>query len=133
MARVPRRAIPYRLAVSEPAYTPISASPTTAPVLPVRLHLERTKELQIDWSDGVKSVFPLGTLRTHCPCASCKVFREEQATRKSRLTLLPGNYAGDLAAVGAQMVGNYALRIDWSDGHASGIYSFEFLAGLRGK
>jgi len=27
----------------------------------------------------------------------------------------------------AELVGNYALRIDWSDDHGSGIYSFEYL------
>ena len=30
----------------------------------------------------------------------------------------------------AEMVGNYAIRIDWSDGHASGIYSFQYLRDI---
>jgi DUF971 family protein len=49
------------------------------------------------------------------------------------LTLLPGNYSGVLSATKAEMVGNYALRIEWSDGHASGIYSFEHLWSIRPK
>ena len=40
-------------------------------------------------------------------------------TKKPLLTILPGNYAKPLAALSAEMVGNYALRIDWSDDHGS--------------
>jgi ATP-binding protein involved in chromosome partitioning len=29
-----------------------------------------------------------------------------------------------------EYVGNYAIRIDWSDGHNSGIYAFRFLRDL---
>ena len=51
----------------------------------------------------------------------------EQRKKKTSLTILPGNYAQPLTAVGAELVGNYALRIDWSDAHGSGIYSFQYL------
>ena len=37
-----------------------------------------------------------------------------------------------LTATGAELVGNYAIRIDWSDGHSSGIYSWAFLRELHG-
>jgi DUF971 family protein len=47
--------------------------------------------------------------------------------KKPLLTILPGNYARPLSAVAAELVGNYALRIDWSDEHGSGIYSFQYL------
>jgi DUF971 family protein len=47
--------------------------------------------------------------------------------KKPLLTILPGNYAKPLAALSAELVGNYALRIDWSDEHGSGIYSFQYL------
>ena len=65
--------------------------------------------------------------RSRCPCAACKATREEQAKSKSRLNILPGNYSGALTAVSAERVGNYAIRIDWSDNHGSGIYSFDYL------
>lgn len=116
------------------APTPPSPTPSTstAPLPGVqRLHLDREKQLDVTWADGTCSVFTLGYLRAHCPCASCKKFREEQASRKTLLTLLPGNYSGAIRAQNAEMVGNYALRIDWSDGHSSGIYSFEYLWGIR--
>jgi DUF971 family protein len=31
------------------------------------------------------------------------------------------------------LVGNYALRIDWSDTHGSGIYSFQYLREICPK
>lgn len=107
--------------------------PAPTPPMPgvQRLHLDREKLLEVTWADGTRSVFTLGYLRSHCPCASCKKFREEQASRKTLLTLLPGNYSGAIRAQNAEMVGNYALRIDWSDGHGSGIYSFEYLWSIR--
>lgn len=98
---------------------------------PQRLHLDRARQLEITWADGQQSIYSLSYLRSNCPCASCRKFRDEQQTRKSLLTILPGNYTGALHAVKAEMVGNYAIRIDWSDDHGSGIYSFEYLHGIR--
>lgn len=109
----------------------LPSSVDTAPPVPAKLHLDRQRQLEVTWPDGQHSVYSLTYLRTHCPCASCRKFREEQTERKSRLTLLPGNYAGTLTATKAEMVGSYALRIEWSDGHASGIYSFEHLWDIR--
>ena len=34
-------------------------------------------------------------------------------------------YQPALKMLGVEPVGNYAIRIDWSDGHKTGIYSFE--------
>lgn len=94
---------------------------------PLRLHLKKDQRLEIDWQDGVRSVYSLAYLRAQCPCAACKAQREEQARRKTRLNILPGNYTGELTVRSAEKVGNYAIRIDWSDDHGSGIYSFDYL------
>jgi DUF971 family protein len=99
----------------------------TPQITPIRLDLKKTERLQIDWQDGLKSIYPLSLLRSLCPCAVCKTQREEQAKRKSLLNILPGNYSGEIQAVHAELVGNYALRIEWSDKHDSGIYSFQYL------
>ena len=92
-------------------------------ITPVRMHLNKEEGLEIDWKDGKKSVYTLSLLRSMCPCAQCRTTRGQ----KSKLMILPGNYSGKLTAIGAEMVGNYAIRIDWSDEHGSGIYSFEYL------
>ena len=115
-------------------------------LMPARIHADRAaRELQIEWQDGHRCVYPISYLRTMCPCASCKVVRQgsgsaagasatpapgaaaEQPKKKLSLTILPGNFSAPLAAVSAELVGNYALRIEWSDQHASGIYSFQYL------
>jgi len=105
----------------------------TSATTPIRLDLQKHAQLAIDWQDGRRSVYPISYLRTKCPCASCKQARLEQAAApKSRLSLrvLPGSLDQPLAATSAELVGGYALRIDWSDGHSSGIYSFEYLRSI---
>jgi DUF971 family protein len=98
--------------------------------IPKRLSLKKNEKLEIEWQDGQKSVYQISYLRSMCPCAQCKALREEQRQRKSLLRVLPGNYSQPLSAVSAELVGNYALRIDWSDEHATGIYSFEYLRDI---
>lgn len=94
---------------------------------PIRLNLKRDQKLEIDWEDGHKSIYTISYLRSMCPCAQCKAMREEQRQSRSLLRVLPGDHSKPLAAENAELVGNYALRIDWSDRHGSGIYSFDYL------
>jgi DUF971 family protein len=105
---------------------------TDTRTIPVRLDLKRDEKLVIEWKDGVVSTYTLSLLRSRCPCAACKVVRQDQQQKKPLLQILPGNYSKPLAAVSAELVGNYALKIAWSDDHDSGIYSFEFLREIAG-
>lgn len=104
----------------------------TPATTPTRLDLQKDRQLTIGWQDGRQSVYPTMYLRSMCPCAQCKITRQEQAAKPRGLSLrvLPGNHTGPLTAASAELVGGYALRIDWSDGHASGIYSFEYLRSI---
>jgi len=95
--------------------------------IPVRLDLKRDEKLEIQWKDGVVSVYSISLLRSRCPCAECKTVRQDKQGKKPLLQILPGNYANPLSALSAELVGNYALKIEWSDSHGSGIYSFEYL------
>jgi len=102
-----------------------------ARITPLRLNLKRDEKLEIQWQDGHVSNYPVRYLRKHCPCAACKTFREEQASKpRTSLTVFSKTAEGPLAATGAELVGGYAIRIDWSDQHNSGIYSFEFLRSI---
>jgi DUF971 family protein len=101
---------------------------TTEQTTPTRLDLKRDEKLEIHWQDGVKSTYPLTLLRKMCPCAGCKEFREAEAHRPKRsLTILPDTFTSNPTVVDAQLVGNYALKIAWSDKHDTGIYSFQYL------
>ena len=53
-----------------------------------------------------------------------------QAQKKTSLKIFPAIIRAPVTAVGAEMVGNYAIRIDWSDQHGSGIYSFQYLRDI---
>lgn len=102
----------------------------TPQTTPIRLDLNRQTQLEIVWQDGRRCVYPLAYLRSMCPCATCKGVREEDTFDKSKkplLRILPGNYAEPITATAARRVGNYAIAIDWSDDHGSGIYSYEYL------
>jgi len=102
---------------------------------PTKLDLKKDEKLSIHWQDGAQSVYSLSLLRTMCPCALCRIVREgrdphqilQADSPKTRLTVLPGNFAEPLSVISASLVGNYALKIAWSDDHDSGIYSFEYL------
>ena len=96
-------------------------------MMPKALNLKRDEKLEIVWETGKVTTFPLAYLRTMCPCAACKEVRAEKSSKKTSLTILPGNYSAPLSVVGVERIGNYALRIDWSDQHSSGIYSYQYL------
>jgi len=80
--------------------------------------------LGIDWSDGEQGRWRLATLRRHCPCASCV----DEWSGKALLD--PSAVADDITASRVESVGLYALRIDFSDGHNTGIYNYPYLRDL---
>lgn len=95
---------------------------------PVHLDLKRNEALTVVWSDGTESRYPIEYLRKMSPSAETRQLREEMA--RNPLTVLPSNVAahrGPISAVDATMVGNYAVRISFSDGHDTGIYSWRYL------
>ena len=99
-------------------------------IQPVGLDLALPEqELRIQWGDGVASIFSMQFLRQNCPCASCRTERDKQAASKSLLPILSAAQAAAASATctGGQLVGNYAIQLDWSDGHSTGIYDFRLL------
>lgn len=101
--------------------------------VPASIDVSKSKGITIRWADGAASDFPISLLRSMCPCAKCKEARNEKQTRKTLLRVLPGNYAGELAMLQVELVGNYAIKITWSDAHDTGIYSFAYLRELAGN
>lgn len=108
---------------------PEPEQPRSEAIRPLEFDLDRHRALCIRWADGHECKVPLALLRRECPCATCRQEREAQS--KNPLHVLRQS-AGDDAAVveGAELVGNYALRIRWRDGHDTGIYEHVFLRAL---
>jgi len=95
---------------------------------PRHLDLDKDKGLTIDWDDGHRSFYSIALLRRLSPSADMRELRAEQ--QRNPLTVLPSSAAqheGPITAVDAQLVGNYAIRITFSDGHDTGIFSWQYL------
>jgi DUF971 family protein len=80
--------------------------------------------IQITWEDDHISDYSADYLRRRCPCAVCKENPERIKTGVLPLEIL-GNQKIDILS--AQPIGWYALQFNFSDQHATGIYSHEFL------
>lgn len=95
-------------------------------VTPAQLDLQKDAGLTVVWSDGVRSYYPIGHLRRLSPSADARELRKH--IRANPLTVLPsGGATGPLVATDAELIGNYALRIAFSDGHRTGIYTWDYL------
>ncbi|GAB4186159.1 MAG: hypothetical protein Kow00105_00590 [Phycisphaeraceae bacterium] len=98
-----------------------------AEVRPTKLELKKDTALTIHWSDGRVSVYPIAYLRKMSPSAEARELRKEM--ERNPLTVLPASASssGPLTAVGIEPVGRYAVRIRFSDGHETGLYSWRYL------
>lgn len=100
---------------------PASGSSATTPE---KIAQKSETELLIRWADGVESTFQVRALRLACGCAACI----DEWTGEN--TLDPESVPADIHPVKIEPVGRYAIQIDWSDGHVTGIYPFERLRAL---
>jgi DUF971 family protein len=89
--------------------------------------LRTEKALQIQWTDGACTRSDFWKLRTECQCAGCVDERTGQRT------LDPESVPADVAVERMDLVGNYAVRIHWSDGHSTGLYTWDRLRNLSDK
>jgi DUF971 family protein len=82
-------------------------------------------ELAIRWNDGGEDFIPLAKLRRHCPCAGCKGETDilGNVYKNPETKLSPTAF--ELKRIVS--VGSYAIQPVWADGHATGIYSFDYL------
>lgn len=90
-------------------------------VYPVEMTAVDGTRLRLKWNDGHESVYPPAYLRFYCSCAHC--VNETTGVRAIREKDIPAN----IHPLEAVPVGRYAVQIKWSDGHSTGIYSFEHL------
>jgi DUF971 family protein len=88
---------------------------------PESLDVTESGDLRVVWPGGVEAKIPAFALRDACPCAECV---EEGTGRK---ILDPSTIPADVRFSELRPVGNYAVQIFWSDGHSTGIYSWQTL------
>lgn len=94
---------------------------------PQSLTVERAAGLlRIVWQDGHVGTYPLTWLRSNCPCATCREERRAAALDTNELKLFSGPLPS-AAISAAELVGHYAVRFSWEDGHNTGIYVFSAL------
>jgi DUF971 family protein len=91
---------------------------------PTAIEQAGPRGLRIAWADGHESILDVRRLRLACGCAACV----DEWTGEDRLD--PGAVPEDVRPLRIQPVGRYAIQIDWSDGHATGIYPFRRLREL---
>lgn len=93
---------------------------------PVHLDLKKDKGLTVQWADGSGSYYSIAYLRRMSPSADMRELRKAMA--RNPLTVVPGAAGGgEIVVTEAELVGNYALKLAFSDGHATGIYSWAYL------
>jgi ATP-binding protein involved in chromosome partitioning len=102
----------------------VDAKPQDPASTPTSIRQQGPRELAIDWADGQVSSFDVRELRLACACASCV----DEWTGANRLD--PSSVPEDVRPRSIQAVGRYAIQIDWSDGHSTGIYPFRRLREL---
>ncbi len=98
---------------------------TADTVTPIEIGRANAHDVRIKWQDGHESIYLARELRLACPCAACV----DEVTGKARLiaTSIPQN----VYPLKIDLIGRYAISIQWSDGHNTGIYAFEYLRKLK--
>jgi DUF971 family protein len=88
------------------------------------------RAMQITWQDEHNSIYDLTYLRRACPCAECQPWKEGVGP----IGVSPDkvlNAVGDLQAPSdVTAVGGYAIQFHWTDGHAHGIYDWNYLRDI---
>ena len=110
---------------------PTPLDPRKIPVS-VKVQVSTGAGVDITWGDGHTSHYDFAFLRDKCPCATCNDERNKKAAATSMtggLVALP-MFKPKATARRANAVGNYAIHIEFSDGHSTGIYSFDLLRTL---
>lgn len=82
--------------------------------------------LTIRWSNNSSSHYPYAGLRAVCPCVECKGGHGNMGKPPDpRIVRDTPSNAINIERIA--QVGSYAIQIIWSDGHNTGIYTWEML------
>jgi DUF971 family protein len=93
-------------------------------LIPREIGKANERDVKITWQDGHVSVYPARPLRLSCPCAGCV----DEVTGELRVD--PAHIPQNVKPLNVELIGRYAISIHWSDGHQTGIYTFEQLRNI---
>src|ERR1700674_695751 len=99
----------------------------------VKIHVSTGAGVDITWTDGHQSHYDFAYLREECPCATCN---DERGKKQAFAAVAPSSSAvlpmvkAKPRAQSATVMGNYAVQIRFSDGHSTGIYSYDQLRSI---
>jgi DUF971 family protein len=93
-------------------------------IQPVQIIEESDSEITITWSDDSESHYTAAHLRRSCPCAGCV---NEWTGEKM---LKPEDVSDDITIDRTALVGRYAVNFQFSDGHETGLFSFNYLKSI---
>jgi DUF971 family protein len=97
---------------------------------PVEIEVTPDATLRIRFSDGKVGACTLAALRQACPCAACREQRAERA-QQTLPTAVPADEQDRMVRLlNMALVGRYAIRVEWADGHDTGIYEYGLLREL---
>lgn len=100
--------------------------------IPTALERDDQGALVITWSDDCRTRTTAAELRKSCPCATCREKKSDGGSESNPMMLpvISLQEAQPLTINSMRPVGNYAYNIAFSDGHDSGIFTFDFLRAL---
>ena len=99
------------------------AGPDSDPLVPVRIVVHKvSRVLEIQYGDGRSFRLPFEFLRVYSPSA------EVRGHGPGQEVLQVGKAEVDVNSL--ETVGHYAIQPKFSDGHATGIYSWDYLHRL---
>ena len=84
-------------------------------------------EIAIRWTGGRETFYPASRLRAASPSAETQGERDIFGSQHGGHG--PRDFSG-VTVLHWERIGNYALRFDFSDGHRTGLYSYEYLLAL---
>lgn len=98
---------------------------------PVEIQRDHQGQMRILWDDGQTCLYAYANLRKVCPCAVCRDLRmQHHQAPANPFQVVTEVTTQDVHPVRLSPVGNYALHIEWSDGHHTGIYPWDMLRNL---
>jgi DUF971 family protein len=90
-----------------------------------------TGQMTIPWNDGHSSVYSFSLLRHACPCAECRGGHANMRSEPDPAVFdMPDEATPATMIRHIELVGSYALTIEWEDGHHYGIYTWHYLRAL---